>query len=376
MKGTIRLIKVAGIPVYLHWSFFLVFLVVGFFSFNIYEGSKFFFWFSALFLGVFMCVVLHEFGHALTARRYGVNTRDIILSPIGGIARLERLPDLPLQEFFIAIAGPLVNIGIAIFLLLFNFTIGIGSSAPAMGDMEAFLEYLLKGSFLDFFFLSLLWTNFSLALFNFIPAFPMDGGRILRSLLSIPLGKMKATLIATRIAQIIAIGMVIFSFYNGMFILSLISLFIFLAAPQELKVVKMEAVLEKEIAETLIIEQFTRLYKEDSFEKVVAIFKLGRERNFLVFEDEFSDEVVGVLPQAFIIDAIKSKYLEKAIGENMSNTFENIHPELNLKTLFRRMQEKGYSILPVLSEGKLLGKVDMDDLNRYLMQVEKMKSLK
>jgi len=226
MKGAFRIGSYRNIGVFIHWTFLLLLVWVAGNSF--FEGSE---WKEIgeellFLLSVFFCVLLHEFGHALSAARYGIPTKDITLLPIGGLARLERLPEKPVQELIVAVAGPLVNVAIIIVLLLIMF---LGKGLPMAFD---FVD-INSNSFL----VNLLLVNISLVIFNMIPAFPMDGGRVLRSLLSMKLSKSKATKIAARIGQLISVLFVIVGwFYNPMLIL--IGLFIFMGAKAELKYVQ------------------------------------------------------------------------------------------------------------------------------------------
>src|SRR2546425_243200 len=181
MKWSLKLGSFAGIRVYLHWTFVLL---LGWILFShLGRGHD---WAEAwtgvgFIIALFGCVLLHEFGHALTAKRYGIRTQDITLLPIGGIARLERLPENPRQELWVTLAGPAVNVviaGVLFMVLWFVYRMN-----------EFFQVRLLEGNFL----LRLMWVNVFLGVFNMLPAFPMDGGRVLRALLSMRLGRAKAT---------------------------------------------------------------------------------------------------------------------------------------------------------------------------------------
>ena len=227
MKGSLHLATVTGIPVKIHWTFGLLLLYV---VFDTGRGGldPWLILFSvAVVLGVFFCVILHEFGHALAARRYGVRTHDILMTPIGGIARLERMPEGRLEEFWVAIAGPLVNF-LIVGLIWLGFWIVTGRQLPILSD-----EFWVFENQPPSYFMILLLANAYLGVFNLIPAFPMDGGRILRSLLSVRLSRERATAIASYIGRAIAIVFFGIGMWRGQPTMALIGIFIFFAARQE-----------------------------------------------------------------------------------------------------------------------------------------------
>lgn len=376
MSGSMKVAKLFGIPVFVHWSFLLLFFWIAYLTIATGFGLKFFFWYSALFLGIFICVVFHEFGHALTARRYGVKTRDIILSPIGGIARLEKLPEKPFQEFLVALAGPLVNIGIFLVLLSIQLVFDVGDlEVWREPDFPSMMNILLRGSFVSFMFTTLLGLNLGLAVFNMIPAFPMDGGRILRSLLAIPLKRVRATQIAVVIAQILAGFIFIWAISNGEIILGLISVFVFFAARQEMRMVRFDALLENKYVRDLVQPTFTRIYKFDMVQEATNKLKMGIERNFLVLESAENEKILGVLHEPYLVEAIKKNEEFTPVTNYLSDRYEPVRPEMNLKDLFHLMRKEGYTILPVINEEEqLLGKVDMQGLNNYLITQQKLGS--
>jgi len=186
----------AGIPVKLHWSLGLLFLFLAYFGRAIINlDNQGLAWFLILIFTLFLCVIFHEFGHALVAKKFGIQTKDIILSPIGGIARLERIPEKPKDEVIIALAGPLMNLLIACLILIVLLLISHPISIPSDSYPQNIREFLRVA----------FWLNIILFVFNLIPAFPMDGGRILRALLRTKMDIMQATKIASRIGTGIAI---------------------------------------------------------------------------------------------------------------------------------------------------------------------------
>lgn len=220
MKGSYRIARVAGIEVRIHVTFLLL---LAFYAWSYYETGGV--WGSIIgvsfMLALFLCVLLHEFGHAFAARRFGIRTPDITLLPIGGVARLERMPSSPWQELVIAVAGPAVNVAIVVVLL------GVLGGVPRVGDL---LNGRGDGGILQ----ALLFVNVMLIVFNMIPAFPMDGGRVLRALLATRMPHARATLIAARVGQGVAVLFGVWAATSGNFILLLIALFVFMGAQQEL----------------------------------------------------------------------------------------------------------------------------------------------
>lgn len=217
-----KLGNVAGIGVYVHWSFWLLPLWILLSAGGGFGGALS----SVLFVfAIFGCVVLHELGHALMARRFNIGTRDITLYPIGGVASLERIPRRPSQELAIALAGPAVNVVIAAALFVLLVVVGIGS--------QGLVFSFAGGSFL----VNLLLVNVALVVFNMLPAFPMDGGRVLRAFLAMRLPYLRATEIAVRVGQVVAIALGLMGIFTGGTLL-FVALFVFLAAQAELSLAR------------------------------------------------------------------------------------------------------------------------------------------
>ncbi len=355
MKGTFRILTVANIPVYVHWSFgFLLFYIL-------YEGERSalnwveMVWLSLFVLAVFVCVILHEFGHALTARRYGVETQDIILSPIGGVARLTRLPDKPIQEFFVALAGPMVNFAIALLLSVYFLFIPFDQlhSFITLKDPRAFIPLLVA-------------LNLLLAIFNLLPAFPLDGGRIFRALLSIRLGRKRATRIASLLGQALALGCFYFAFAKADVIAGGFGLFVFFMASNEYRNVKMTALLlEGKIAE-IMHEPFRELRLTETMQSAIELLKKGLDRNFLVF-NESGEEVVGILTEERIMQAMKKGESATAIADHINRDFSKKQVTDSLREVFLTMFEKDENrIVAVYDETQLVGILDIDMIYHYL----------
>ncbi len=220
MSWSWRIGRIAGIDVYVHFTFFLLLCRIAYQHYSVRGNFNDAIGGLVFILALFGIVVLHELGHALAARRYGIPTRDITLLPIGGVARLERMPDKPAQELVVALAGPAVNVVLAagIFLVL-----ALGAELiPISRAMN------VGGGFLN----QLLWVNIALAVFNLLPAFPMDGGRVLRALLAMRMEYVQATQVAATVGQAMAIFFVIAGLFGGNPLLMFIGLFVWLGAKQ------------------------------------------------------------------------------------------------------------------------------------------------
>lgn len=376
MKGSFQIIKIAGIPVKLHWSFLLMLVWVAIEGRRNGMNWESVGWFAVLMIGVFTCVILHEFGHAFSARRYGVKTKDIILSPLGGVARLDGLPEKPIDESVVAFAGPLVNIFLAAIFGGYGWLTSsidfsnLGSSRLVFGNPENFVTLFLL-------------INIFLALFNLIPAFPMDGGRIFRSLLSPSLGRRRATLVTTYLGQGMAILLLVLAYFLvpprmtfyliPLFLLS--SVFMFFMATQEYRMVKFEEILKKHSLSELIREPINIFQKSDHIARVVDILKHGLERDFLVKNEDGT--IAGVFSQPEILEVAKSippdSHEEHQIEEFISPIEEAASPGDSLHVFYKKLINQELRILPVYENENLVGVVDIQQLNDFLRVEYEMK---
>lgn len=355
MGNSLQLGTFFGIPVRVHWSFGLLLLFITYTvltnGFKLWQGVGF----VAYIFILFFCVVLHEYGHALTARKFGVLTRDIILSPIGGIARLENMPQKPIQEFFIAIAGPLVNLAIGAFLTIVLF-VGTGVIFPdfAYANFDDPIELTRY----------VLWINLMLFLFNLIPAFPMDGGRILRSLLATRIGKVKATRFASIIGRILALCFVAYGIFDQQVILALIGLFIFMMAGQEYDQTKIMALIQNTLVSDIMRTSFTKLHLSDTYGTVIEKYYREGEQNFLVFDS--MGNISGTIPELFIKDTIKNNTQDKSVNQMMSNKIASVSSDTKLKDAIELMKNEGVAIVSVEENGTLVGVLDRNGIENYL----------
>jgi Zn-dependent protease/predicted transcriptional regulator len=302
-----------------------------------------------LLLLVFACVLLHELGHALTARRFGIVTRDIILLPIGGVARLERMPDRPWQEIVVAIAGPLVNVAIALALLAVR-QLRPGPAPPVS----------MSGGMLD----TLLIVNLAMILFNMIPAFPMDGGRVLRAVLALRLDYARATRIASVIGQGIAMLFGIVGLVNSNYMLILVALFVFIAASDERVLVSARASLAGVPVSAAMLTDFHHLDPADPLQRAVDYLMAGSQQDFPVVE---RDRPVGVLTRGDLIRALHRAGKHTPVGEVIRRNDDFADAAEPLQDAVLRMRSGGRSSLPVLRDGQLVGFLTLDNVGDLLL---------
>lgn len=343
----------------LHWSFGLVGAALIYLRIDKQMDPAQLLWITLAAFALFVSILLHEFGHALVARRYGVETKDIILLPIGGLARLNKLPEKPFQEFVVALAGPLVNFAIAILLLPYLYFVmvpgiearGVPTPDLIMNDYFYFIPFLFA-------------MNIGLGVFNLLPAFPMDGGRIFRALLATWLGKLRATRIAMVTGQSIAVGMVIFGFTGYNYFYILIGIFIFFAALKEFRWVKMESTLAGLYVRDIVNSNFMRLQVTDSIQTVFDHVRLNPAQPFLVFGQ--GGELVGTLTGEAASAGVEKEGSEGVIQEFYQPEFAYLTMDTNLKEVNEQMQSSGSEILPVIDNGILTGVVDRESMQKFL----------
>ena len=360
MRGSIKLATISGIPVLIHWSFGLLFVWLGYVGLSEGMNAVGILWFFFFALLLFICVVIHEFGHALTARKFGVNTKDIILSPLGGIARLNRLPEKPFHEFLIAIAGPATNVVIAI--LLFPVIYFSGSMTFMITD-AADVIFTKPANILPLLF----YTNITLVIFNMIPAFPMDGGRVLRSLLAMGMDRLKATRIAVVIGQVFGLTFLLGGIFLGELILGLIGVFVFFMATAEMRSARTESLLGARKVADFMRSNFSIIREDQQIGELAAFFMTGMETSFLVFEEN-GYKYTGILNTRKIEEALKAGESEKPIREFFERKVTFVTPAQSLKDAFYKMMEDNVDILPVLSGREIIAVLDKRGLEMAFRQ--------
>jgi len=344
-----KLGRLAGIDIYMHWTFLLLLGYVGLSDLQENHSLLAAAQGIGLVLAVFVCIVLHELGHALTARHYGIPTREITLLPIGGIARLERMPDDPRQELWVALAGPAVNVVIAAVLIAILLGLGVVLQMP---------EAVLKAPFL----LSLLIINIGLVIFNMLPAFPMDGGRVLRALLAHWLDYGRATDIAARVGQGMAVLFAVGGFF-GMPMLWLIAVFVFLGAAAEARQVRSRLLMAGAAVRDAMNPQPLTIRPDATLLQVADHLMTGPQRDFPVVVD---DRLIGMLHRAELMEALNHGRAGTYVGENIAGNGEAADAADMLVGVLERMGQRGMSSMPVTHAGRFVGLLTPESLGQYM----------
>jgi len=350
MKWSFRIGRFAGIDVYMHVTFLLLISWVALLHWRQGQSVAAAVAGIIFILVVFLCVVLHEFGHALTARRYGIQTRDIILFPIGGVARLERIPTNPLQELWVALAGPAVNVVIAVGLFVW---LKITASFEPMQMLT-----VTTGPFLE----RIMAVNLFLVAFNMIPAFPMDGGRVLRAILATRQDYSRATQTAASIGQGIA---VLFGFV-GLFynpLLLFIAFFVWIGAAQEAGIAQMQSAVGRIPVEQAMMTDFKVLHRNDSLDRAIELTLAGAQKDFPVVDN---GRIEGILTQTDLLKALSARDQHPTVTSAMQNNFVTVQSLEMLETAFAKLKDCNCHTLPVTFNRKLVGLLTMDNLGEYM----------
>ena len=357
MKGAWIIGRVSGIKIRVHWTFFLLIPWIIFLELSRGGNTASILW-SLLFISIlFVCVILHELGHALTAARYNIDTTQITLLPIGGVASLKSMPDDPRQELMVAIAGPLVNIVIAFLLyIIFPFQQFLSQ------DPEV-LEQITSSINGRNFFLYLFSANVILAVFNLLPAFPMDGGRILRALLSMKMNRVRATRIAAQLGRAVAF----LFFFVGLFgnpLLVLIAVFVYFGAQGENVMIQQLALLKDRKVRDAMMTDITILHPDDSLQRVVDVTLSGTERDFIVMDNQV---IKGILLQKDMIRAFRNKDTQHRVGDIMHTTIQVFQADDDMADIYQQVYAAPTTFFPVVEQGRLVGAIDIANINEFMI---------
>jgi stage IV sporulation protein FB len=353
VRWSFRLATVAGTEIRIHLTFLLL---VGWYALTAWQaGGPVAARRSVVFLLLlFACILLHEFGHVLMARRFGIPTPDILLSPIGGLARLARMPEEPRQELLVALAGPAVTVAIALALW--------GVLRLDQGQMDLLAFDPARGELLG----DLLRVNLALLVFNLIPAFPMDGGRVLRALLARRKGLVAGTRVASRIGQAFAVGLGLLALYVGAPMLVLIAGFIYLAAEAEARAVETRAAGRGVTAGQMMVTDLKLLRVYATLEDAARVLLAGEQREFPVVDND--GRLEGLLTREDLIRGLSQRGAGATVGEAMSRNVEPIAPTLPFEAALERLRTSGLPALPVVNPRReVIGLVTTDNITDLLL---------
>ncbi len=346
---------VAGIGLYIHVTFFILLIWIGAMYYlprhsvtDTLDGLAFV-------IALFIIIVLHELGHALTARRFGIRTRDITLLPIGGVARLERMPEDPRQELAVALAGPAVNMVLALIFFAALLLMAQPLFPLDLGDLSVTSVNFLR---------RLMWVNVILAAFNMLPAFPMDGGRVLRAFLAMKMDYVHATHVAANIGQVMAFIFGFIGLFTNPFLV-FIALFVWMGAHAESSLVQMKAGLGGIPVSRIMITDFKTLKPEDSLASVVDHLLAGYQQDFPVVDGD--EKVLGLLTRTALVNGLAKTGQATPVEQIMDTKFVVAHPSEMAEAAFIRLQHSNCHSMPVLRDGKLLGMVTSENVGEFLM---------
>jgi len=378
---SLKIARFFGIDVRVHWTFLLLIAYVVFIYVQqgaslagVAEGI-------GLVLAIFACIVMHEYGHALTAKRYGVKTEDIVLLPIGGMARLQRMPEKPMEELLVAIAGPVVNVVIALILTpilfymnafeqvgeVFSEVEEVAKIAQEKGREELTEEQkatLQVGPWEIPFLFNLWFVNIFLVAFNAIPAFPMDGGRVLRAFLNFFTDYTSATRVAAGIGQAVAIVFGIIGLFSLNFILILIAAFVFLGAAAEASMAQQRTAMEGLTVDEAMMTKFVTLDESNTIEDAARELLAGDQEDFPVTR---GGEVVGVLSRSALLRALAEGASGASVTERVGGDGRTVEEGMSLNEAVQAMRESQTGALPVVSGGRIVGLLTMDNIQELTM---------
>lgn len=361
MNANLKLGRYYGTEVQIHWTFFL--LLVWIVLSEVLSGSSVD---RVLFnlqfiLAVMICVLFHELGHLLVAKKFGIKTSKMVLLPVGGISTVEKITKSPKEEFLITIAGPLVNLLIAIILFFVIpvkdfFSYNLGDYFMALNDFSV-------KTFLFFLFV----VNAALAIFNMIPAFPLDGGRLLRAVLDVKLTREKATRVATTISSVIAIILLLIGLLVNP-ILVFLSLFLLIGSFSENKTVRQISLLKGYKVRDAMLKHITVFEPQDTMEHIVDVILRGSETNFVVMEDK---KIVGLLYHKDIMQNSNKRTL--LVKDLMTTEFKTVSANEKLDSAYSLMQDEIDPFFPVIEKGELIGAIDFANMHEFLLMEDRLK---
>jgi Zn-dependent protease len=354
MRGATKILTIRGINIFVHWTFLFLISWVVLVNARVGNNIPALGWSLIFILAVFACIALHELGHALMASGYGIKAKNVVLLPIGGIASIEKFPDNPKQELMISLAGPMVNIVIAALLL------------PLIQPYTPFWEYRTGASIThghDFLY-NLHVANVGLALFNLIPAFPLDGGRILRALLGLRTNYVRATAIAAYVGKIIALGFIVTGILFTNFILPLIGIFIILSAGMEEYYLRLKSLVKGIKLKELLMYDYNSLQSNTTVKEAASVLMNNHSKYYVVMEGA---NPIGSVNRMEIIKAIAEKNYEEPIGNLVRKELTCFDSDQPVDSVLEKLADNDERIYPVMDHKQFAGVINFNHLIEYLL---------
>jgi Zn-dependent protease/predicted transcriptional regulator len=352
MKWSLKIGKFAGTSVYVHATFLILIAWLVLTEWGATHNARAVIGAVLFIMALFACVVAHEFGHALAARRFGIPTHDITLLPIGGVSSLERIPDDPRQELWVALAGPAVSVAICVVILIMLWVTGVKSPLNQIGPWGnvPFLEQLLL-------------ANVVLVIFNLLPAFPMDGGRIFRSLLARRMDYSRATRIAANVGQGMAFFFALLGLFGNPFLL-LIALFVWIGAGQEAAMAQMKSDLEGIPVREVTVTDFNTISSSDPLTRPVELMLHGTQQDFPVIDH---GRLVGLLTRKELLSGLSQQGPDTMVSQVMRKECPTISSSELLQAVADKLQDPDSRVLLVMENGRLLGLFTVENLAEFVM---------
>lgn len=354
MKGSFKILTVKGVALYLHLTllFFVGWALVLYLVSGMHTPQLL--W-SLLFLSVLLATVfLHELGHAVVASFFGIHAKKIVLYPIGGIASIEMLPQNPGQELLISFAGPLVNLVVAFFCWIFSAT-GL-----------SFLVYpQFDGTISASNFVSLLGlTNLLLAVFNLIPAFPLDGGRLLRAVLAFQLNYIRATAVVAIVSKVVAGVFILYGLFQLNFLAAVFGLFLLFYARAEEAYLQVKKLVQGFKVGEMLMYDYDHLDATSTVHEVAALLQQNHHNRFLVMNN---GKPVGTINRIEIIKAIAEQHYRVRMTDLMKTDLQLLDADTPVESILDKLSSSEEKIYPVMSKGCFVGVINFHHVIEYLL---------
>lgn len=345
MRWSIPVGKLFGIPIRVHLTFLLLLAFIWYVEASS-QGAGVGFYSLVFWILIFICVLLHELGHSLVAQSYGLTIASIVLLPIGGVSQINEIPRDPIKEVAITVAGPAVNFLLAAIILLFGKMV--------FPSLQFSVISLQSGSMI----VDLFWANILLGLFNIVPAYPMDGGRILRGLIAMKREYIEATKLAADIGKAFAIAFIIAGFFYNWWLI-LIGIFVFSGASSEVEATVLSTTLEKIRASDLMVTDFRTISPQEPLTAVVEKSLHTFQNDFPVVED---GRFVGILTRSSVIESLHHRLHDTLVKDIAKKDFPTILPDASAADALTAMRTSHVTVAPVERDGTLYGIITIEKL--------------